>query len=94
VLIMDDSPHTANLLKALKRLLEAHPGLAVIVVMQRPTASVTQKLLAVGVRALLHKKEWSQKVSPLILASPTAWSTGRSTAFCGRTVCKTSLSLS
>jgi DNA-binding NarL/FixJ family response regulator len=57
VLIADDSPHTVNLLKALKRLMEIHPGLVIIMVMQHPTASVTQKLLALGVRALLHKDD-------------------------------------
>ncbi|MBE2269648.1 MAG: response regulator transcription factor [Anaerolinea sp.] len=57
VLITDDSPHTVNLLKALKRLMEIHPGLVIIMVMQRPTASVTQKLLTLGVRALLHKDD-------------------------------------
>lgn len=57
VLISDEGAHTANLVKTLKRLLEAHPGLAVILVMQRPTASIAQKLLALGVRALLHKDD-------------------------------------
>jgi DNA-binding NarL/FixJ family response regulator len=57
VLITDESPHTANMVKALKRLMEVHPGLVVILVMQRPTASVAQKLIALGVRALLHKDD-------------------------------------
>jgi len=57
VLITDESPHTVNMVKALKRLTEVHPGLAVILVMQRPTASVAQKLIALGVRALLHKDD-------------------------------------
>jgi len=57
VLITDESLHTVNIIKALKRLMEVHPGLVVILVMQRPTASVAQKLIAVGVRALLHKDD-------------------------------------
>jgi DNA-binding NarL/FixJ family response regulator len=57
VLITDESPHTANMVKALKRRMEGHPGLVVILVMQRPTASVAQKLIALGVRALLHKDD-------------------------------------
>lgn len=57
VLITDDSPQTAIMLKALKRLLEVHPGLVVLLVMQRPTASVAHKLIALGVRALLHKDD-------------------------------------
>jgi DNA-binding NarL/FixJ family response regulator len=57
VLITDDPPQTASLLKALKRLMDAHPGLVIIMVMQRPTGSVTQKLMALGVRALLHKDD-------------------------------------
>jgi DNA-binding NarL/FixJ family response regulator len=57
VLITDESPHTVNMVKALKRLMEGHPGLVVILVMQRPTASVAQKLIALGVRALLHKDD-------------------------------------
>ncbi len=55
VLITDESLHTLNMVKALKRLMEVHPGLVVILVMQRPTASVAQKLISLGVRALLHK---------------------------------------
>jgi len=57
VLITDESLHTANMVKALKRLMEAHPGLVVILVMQRPTASIAQKLITIGVRALLHKDD-------------------------------------
>jgi two-component system uhpT operon response regulator UhpA len=57
VLITDDSPHTVNMHKALKRLMDMHPGLVIILVMQRPTASITQKLFALGVRALLHKDD-------------------------------------
>jgi len=57
VLITDESLHTLNMVKALKRLMAAHPGLAVILVLQRPTASVAQKLIALGVRALLHKDD-------------------------------------
>lgn len=57
VLITDESPHTVNMVKALKRMMEGHPGLVVILVMQRPTASVAQKLIALGVRALLHKDD-------------------------------------
>ena len=57
VLITDESLHTVNIIKALKRLMDVHPGLVVILVMQRPTASIAQKLIAVGVRALLHKDD-------------------------------------
>lgn len=57
VLITDESLHTANMVKALKRQMEMHPGLVLILVMQRPTASVAQKLIALGVRALLHKDD-------------------------------------
>ena len=57
VLIADDSLHTLNMVKALKRMIEVHPGLVVIMVMQRPTASIAQKLTALGVRALLHKED-------------------------------------
>ena len=39
------------------RLMDVHPGLVTILVMQRPTASVAQKLIALGVRALLHKDD-------------------------------------
>jgi two-component system response regulator DesR len=57
VLIADESQQIAGMVKALKRLMEAHPGLVVILVMQRPTASIAQKLIALGVRALLHKDD-------------------------------------
>ncbi|KXK53111.1 MAG: putative NarL family two-component response regulator [Chloroflexi bacterium OLB13] len=62
VFIMDDSlPKGVNLSKELKRLLEAHPGLAVILILQRPTPSLVQKVLAIGVRAILHKDDDFQR---------------------------------
>jgi DNA-binding NarL/FixJ family response regulator len=62
VFIMDDSlPKGVNLSKELKRLIEAHPGLAVILILQRPTPSLVQKVLAIGVRAILHKDDDFQR---------------------------------
>jgi DNA-binding NarL/FixJ family response regulator len=57
VLITDESLHMVNMVKALKRLMEVHPGLVVILVLQHPTASVAQKMITLGVRALLHKDD-------------------------------------
>jgi two-component system uhpT operon response regulator UhpA len=58
VFIIDDSlGHGVNLSKELKRLLEAHPGLATLFILQRPTSSLVQKMLAIGVRAILHKDD-------------------------------------
>jgi DNA-binding NarL/FixJ family response regulator len=57
VLIADESLHTANMVKSVKRLTEVYPGLVVILILQRPTASVAQKLVTLGVRALLHKDD-------------------------------------
>ncbi|MDX2159907.1 MAG: LuxR C-terminal-related transcriptional regulator [bacterium] len=56
-LIADETMQTANLIKELKRLVEVHPGLAIILILQRPTASLSQRLMTVGVRALLHKDD-------------------------------------
>jgi len=62
VFIMDDSlSKGVNLLKELKHLLEDHPGLAVLLILQRPMPSLVQKLLAIGVRAILHKDDDLQR---------------------------------
>ncbi|MDL1902825.1 response regulator transcription factor [Anaerolineae bacterium CFX9] len=58
VFIMDDSlPKGVNLSKELKHLLEAQPSLAVVLILQRPTPSLIQKMLTIGVRAILHKDD-------------------------------------
>jgi DNA-binding NarL/FixJ family response regulator len=56
-LIADETMQTANLIKELTRLVEVHPGLAIILILQRPTASLSQRLMTLGVRALLHKDD-------------------------------------
>jgi len=58
VLIIDDSlPRGINLAKELKNLTAAHPGLAVILIAQRPTLSLAQLMIKIGVRGILHKDD-------------------------------------
>jgi len=57
-LIIDDSlPKGVNLVKELKKLIEAHPGLAVIMITQRPTVSLVRLMLNLGTRAILHRDD-------------------------------------
>ena len=56
-LIDDFLPANANIVHEVKTLLRASIGLAVIVILQRPTASLVQRLLDQGVRGILHKSD-------------------------------------
>ncbi|GIK28171.1 response regulator transcription factor [Anaerolineae bacterium CFX9] len=56
VLVIDDSlPRATNLAQEIKRLLDRHPGLAILMIAQRPTASLVRLLLDHGARGLIHK---------------------------------------
>jgi DNA-binding NarL/FixJ family response regulator len=57
VLLADDSHQTVNLIKTFNRLIDRHPGLVIIFIMQRPAVSLLDKLVRLGVRALLHKED-------------------------------------
>lgn len=58
VVIIDDLlPRGINLAKELKNLTEVYPGLAVILIAQRPTLSLAQLMIRVGVRGILHKDD-------------------------------------
>lgn len=58
VFITDDSlSKGGSLSKELKQITHAYPGLAVLLIVQRPTSSLVQKMLAIGVRGLLHKDD-------------------------------------
>jgi two-component system, NarL family, response regulator DevR len=58
VILVDEAlpPHT-DLLRTVKSLRIEQIGAAVIVILQRPTASLVQQLLAYGVRGILHKHD-------------------------------------
>ena len=56
VLLIDDAlPANTNIIREVKSLLSAHFGLEVIVILQRPTTSLVQRLLDQNVHGLLHK---------------------------------------
>jgi two-component system response regulator NreC len=56
VLLIDDSlPRSTNLVREVKRLVERYPSLAIVMIAQRPTASLVRSLLDNGVHGLLHK---------------------------------------
>ena len=58
VLVIDDSlPRGVNLTKELKKLTEAHPGLATIMIAQRPTVSLVRLMLGLSARGILHKDD-------------------------------------
>ena len=57
VLITDESLKSGSLTKEVKRMMEQHPGLVIILVVQHPTISLTQMMLRIGVRAILHKDD-------------------------------------
>lgn len=58
VLMIDDSlPVNTNIIHEVKMLLSAHVSLEVIVILQRPTSSLVQRLLDYGVRGILHKQD-------------------------------------
>jgi DNA-binding NarL/FixJ family response regulator len=58
VLLIDDAlPANTNMIREVKSLLSTHFGLEVIVILQRPTASLVQRLLDHNVHGLLHKHD-------------------------------------
>lgn len=56
-LIDDFLPANTNIVHEVKTLFKASVGPAVIVILQRPTASLAQRLLDQGVRGILHKND-------------------------------------
>lgn len=75
VMIVDDSHSSTNLSKIIKRLMELHPGLVFIFIMQSPTASLADKLLHIGVRALLHKDDDLENTLNRTIAASVAGNT-------------------
>lgn len=58
VLLIDGAiPRGVHLIQALKALRRAHVGVAVVIILERPTASLVQALLAHGARGILHKDD-------------------------------------
>lgn len=58
VLLIDDAlPANTNIIREVKSLLSTHFGLEVIVILQRPTTSLVQRLLDYNVHGLLHKHD-------------------------------------
>jgi two-component system uhpT operon response regulator UhpA len=58
VAIIDDSfPRAVNLTRELKKLVDAHPGLAMVLIMQRPMVSTVRAMLNSGARAILFKDD-------------------------------------
>lgn len=58
VLVIDDSlPHGSSLTKELKKLMDVHPGVAIVMIAQRPTVSLLQLMLQIGARGILHKDD-------------------------------------
>jgi DNA-binding NarL/FixJ family response regulator len=58
VLVIDDSlPRPTNLGREVKRLTSHHPGLAILMIAHRPTASLIQRLLEQGAHGFLHKDD-------------------------------------
>jgi DNA-binding NarL/FixJ family response regulator len=58
VLIIDDSlPAGSNLVREVRLLLDAYPGVSVVLILQRPMPSLVQKMLSIGVRSILHKDD-------------------------------------
>lgn len=58
VLIIDDSlPRATNLAHEVKQIIDRHPGLAVLMIARRPTASLARLLLDHGARGVMHKDD-------------------------------------
>jgi DNA-binding NarL/FixJ family response regulator len=58
VVIIDDSlPRGVNLKSELNKLTEAHPGLAIVMIVQRPTVSLVRAIMSSGARAILHRDD-------------------------------------
>lgn len=58
VALIDEAlPPNTNLACKVRGICGEHIGVAVIVILQRPTASLVQQLLAHGVRGILHKND-------------------------------------
>ncbi|MBE2271983.1 MAG: response regulator transcription factor [Anaerolinea sp.] len=58
VLLVDDSlPRSTNLAQEVKQMMERHSGLAVLMLAQRPTASLIRLLLDHGVSGMIHKDD-------------------------------------
>lgn len=58
ILLIDDAlPANTNLIREVKSLLSTNFGLEVIVILQRPTTSLVQRLLDHNVHGLLHKQD-------------------------------------
>jgi two-component system, NarL family, response regulator DesR len=65
VILIDDSlPRHTNLLNEVKALQTEHVGVAVIVILQRPTADLTIRLLTSGVRGILQKNDDLERYIP------------------------------
>ena len=63
VLLIDNSlPVNTHLAQEVKALITAHIGLAMIVILQRPTASLVQRLLDHGVRGILYRDDDLEQV--------------------------------
>lgn len=58
VLLIDDSlPRATNFAEEVKQIIDHHPGLAIIMIAHRPTASLTRRLLDHGARGMMHKDD-------------------------------------
>jgi DNA-binding NarL/FixJ family response regulator len=65
VILIDDSlPRHTNLLHEMKALQTGHAGVAVIVILQRPTADLAIRLLSSGVRGILQKNDDLERYIP------------------------------
>lgn len=58
VMLVDDSlPRATNLAQEVKQIIERHPGLAIVMIAQRPTASLIRRLVDHGVSGMVHKDD-------------------------------------
>jgi two-component system capsular synthesis response regulator RcsB len=65
VILIDDSlPRHTNLLQEMKALQAGKAGIAVIIILQRPTADLAIRLLNLGVRGILQKNDDLERYIP------------------------------
>jgi two-component system uhpT operon response regulator UhpA len=57
VVIADDSQASVNLARELRWLMSLHPGVACLLILQRPAPSLLERMLRLGVRGLLHRED-------------------------------------
>lgn len=58
VLIVDDSlPPSLDIGRAVSQLIDQHPGLGVLMIASRPTASLINRVIECGARGFLHKDD-------------------------------------